>query len=48
MERDPRLAKRVHEVVRTRLGRELVTPRGDLVTEEIDEATQDETSKPTS
>ena len=48
MERDPRLSKRVHEVVRARLGRELVTPRGDLVTEEIDEAAQDETSKPTS
>ena len=48
MERDPRLAKRVHEVVRARLGRELVTPRGDMVTEEIDEAAQDETSKPTS
>ena len=38
MERDPRLAQRVHEVVRARLGRELITPRGDLVTEEIDEA----------
>ena len=48
MVRDPRLSQRVHEVVRARLGRELVTPRGDLVTEEIDEAAQDETPKPTS
>ena len=32
----PAPRKRVHEVVRARLGRELVTPRGDLVTEEID------------
>ena len=38
MERDPRLAQRVREVVRARVGRELITPRGDLVTEEIDEA----------
>ncbi|MCC6775449.1 MAG: ion transporter [Hyphomicrobiales bacterium] len=38
MERDARLAKRVQDVVRSRLGRELVTPQGDIVTEEMDEA----------
>ncbi len=38
MERDARLAKRVQDVVRSRLGRELVTPRGDIVTEEVDDA----------
>jgi voltage-gated potassium channel len=38
MERDARLAKRVQDVVRSRLGRELVTPQGDIVTEEVDDA----------
>ncbi len=46
MERDPRLSKRVQEVVRARLGRELVTPRGDLVTEEIVDTATDEKPKP--
>jgi voltage-gated potassium channel len=35
MEEDPRIAERVHTVVRDRMGREMVTPRGDMVTEEI-------------
>jgi voltage-gated potassium channel len=35
MEQDPRIAERVHMVVRDRIGREIVTPRGDMVTEEI-------------
>jgi voltage-gated potassium channel len=48
MLRDQRLAKRVHEVVRARLGRELVTPRGDLVTEEIDEAAPNDKPTPAS
>ncbi len=46
MERDPRLSQRVHEVVRARLGRELLTPRGDLVTEEIEEPVTENKSKP--
>ena len=46
MERDPRLSQRVHEVVRARLGRELVTPRGDLVTEEIEEPAHEDKPKP--
>lgn len=37
MERDPRIAERVRAMARGRLKGELVTPRGDLVTEEIDE-----------
>jgi voltage-gated potassium channel len=37
MERDPRIAQRIHEVARSRIQRELVTPKGDLVTEEIEE-----------
>jgi voltage-gated potassium channel len=35
MEQEPRIAERVHIVVRDRIGREIVTPRGDMVTEEI-------------
>jgi voltage-gated potassium channel len=37
MDRDPRLAKRVQDVVRSRLGREIVSPQGDIVTEEVEE-----------
>jgi hypothetical protein len=33
MEQEPRIAERVHTVVRDRIGRETVTPRGDMVTE---------------
>ena len=36
MTREPRVAERIHEVARSRLGEGLVTPRGDLVTEEIE------------
>jgi voltage-gated potassium channel len=39
MEREPRVAERIRAVVRDRLGRELVSPKGDLVTEEIEEET---------
>jgi voltage-gated potassium channel len=35
MEREPRIAERIHAVVRDRLGKELVSPRGDIVTEEL-------------
>jgi voltage-gated potassium channel len=35
MEQEPRIAERVHTVMRDRIGREIVTPRGDIVTEEI-------------
>ena len=37
MEREPRIAERIREVARTRLKDELVTPSGDIVTEEIEE-----------
>jgi voltage-gated potassium channel len=37
MERQPRIAARMREVVRLRLGRELVSERGDIITEEIEE-----------
>jgi voltage-gated potassium channel len=37
MDRDPRLSKRVHDVVRSRLGREIVSPHGDIVTEEVED-----------
>jgi len=35
MERDPRISERIHAVVRDRLGQELLSPRGDMVSEEI-------------
>jgi voltage-gated potassium channel len=38
MEREPRIAERVREVVRSRIGRDIVTPRGDIVSEEIEDA----------
>lgn len=38
MEREPRIAERIRDVVRSRLGREIVTPKGDLVSEELEAA----------
>jgi voltage-gated potassium channel len=43
MERDPHIAQRIQEVARSRLKEELLTPKGDIVTEEI----EDESSRPT-
>jgi voltage-gated potassium channel len=37
MDRDPRLSRRVQEVVRSRLGREIVSPHGDIITEEVED-----------
>jgi voltage-gated potassium channel len=36
MEREPRIAERVREVVRHRLGHDIVTPHGDVVHEELE------------
>jgi hypothetical protein len=38
MDREERLAERILEVARERVGRELVTPHGDLISEEIEAA----------
>ncbi len=38
MDREPRIAERIREVARTRLGAEAVTRKGDLVAEELEEA----------
>ena len=38
MEREPRIAARIHEVARGRLGRELLSAKGDLITEELEES----------
>ena len=35
MEGDTRIAERIREVARSRIKQELVTPKGDLITEEI-------------
>src|ERR1041385_8300619 len=37
MEREPRVAARMKEMIKQRLGSELLTERGDIVTEEIEE-----------
>lgn len=36
MEREPRIAERIREVVRHRLGHDIVTPHGDVVREELE------------
>jgi voltage-gated potassium channel len=36
MKRDPRIAKRIKDVVAKRVGRELIDRKGDLVTEELE------------
>jgi voltage-gated potassium channel len=43
MEREPRVAARMKEMIKQRLGGELLTERGDIVTEEIEE---DEFARP--
>ena len=40
MDRDPRVAARINEVVETRVARDTVTPKGDIVKEEIKTATE--------
>ena len=37
MERDSRFAERVRDVAHSRIGEEAVSPRGDIVSEELDE-----------
>jgi len=36
MQRDPRIAARIKDVVEKRVGRDVVSPKGDIVTEEIE------------
>jgi voltage-gated potassium channel len=38
MDRDPPVANRIREAVRSRIGRDIVSPRGDVITEELEEA----------
>ena len=40
MERDPRIAERIHAVVRERVGADIVTGKDDMVTEEIAQGTE--------
>jgi voltage-gated potassium channel len=40
MEREPRVAERVRDVMRQRLGDERITPKGDLITEELEVTTK--------
>ena len=36
MDREPRVAERIREVMRERLGEQTITPKGDMVIEELD------------
>jgi hypothetical protein len=38
MDREPRIAERIHEVARSRLGGDVISPKGDLVAEELEDA----------
>src|SRR5262249_56298806 len=40
MDRAPRIAERIHATARTRVGHDLVTPKGDMVIEELDDSDQ--------
>jgi hypothetical protein len=40
MEQEPRIAERVHAVVRERVGRDVVSPKGDIVAGELAGATE--------
>jgi len=37
MKREPQVAERIREVVRDRIGRDVITPQGDVIAEEIEE-----------
>jgi hypothetical protein len=45
MDREPRIAERIREVARSRLGGD-ITPKGDIVVEELEEADAVEQSGP--
>jgi voltage-gated potassium channel len=45
MERQPEIAKRLRETVKSRIGRELISPEGDIVTEEIEEREKEATQR---
>jgi len=38
MKREPQVAERIREVVRDRIGRDVITPQGDVIAEELEEA----------
>jgi len=38
MERDPRIAERIHATARSRLGHGVITPKGDMVVDELDDS----------
>ena len=46
MDREPRIAERIREVARTRLGGDVITPKGDIIAEELEEADAGEQSGP--
>jgi hypothetical protein len=45
MDRDLRIAERIREVARSRINRELVSPKGDILAEEIEEKPRSEVQR---
>jgi voltage-gated potassium channel len=45
MDREAHIAERILEVAKSRVGHEILTPRGDLITEELEEAEKHEGNK---
>jgi voltage-gated potassium channel len=37
MKREPRVAERIRDVVRHRIGRDVITPQGDVISEELED-----------
>jgi voltage-gated potassium channel len=46
MDREPRIAERIHEVARSRLGGDVISPKGDLVAEELEDSDTVEPRQP--
>ena len=40
MEQEPLVAKRIYAVVRERIGADIVSPKGDIVSEEIEQGSE--------
>ena len=40
MDREPRVAERIRDVMRERLGEQTITPKGDLIAEELEDETK--------
>ena len=46
MQRDPRVAQRIKDMVSKRVGREVISPKGDIVSEEIEVTSEGDSRAP--